>query len=143
MTASVGLSSTSPPTPPESRRSAARTALCKATPMLRGKEFLEYLEDDPEFADLFNEAMTGPAGMAEATVIAGYDVSSYATIVDVGGGHGRLQAGILAAVPGGPGRARKQSLEPPQRCGNGGRGPRTRRGGRSSTACQQAGTHTS
>jgi len=68
-------------------------------PALRGKEFFDYLEDDPEFAKLFNHAMTSLSEMAEATVIAGYDFSPYSTIVDVGGGHGRLLAGILAATP--------------------------------------------
>jgi hypothetical protein len=131
MTASVGLSSNS-----------ASNATGKSTFGRHGRPYAKRhrccaarsssnsWKTTPSSRASFNEAMTGFAGMAEATVIAGYDVSSYATIVDVGGGHGRLQAGILAAVPA-------------ERCGNGGRGPRTRRGGRSSTACQQAGTHTS
>ena len=68
-------------------------------PALRGKEWFDYLADDPEFAKLFNHAMTSLSEMAEATVIAGYDFSPYSTIVDVGGGHGRLLAGILAATP--------------------------------------------
>ena len=53
----------------------------------------DYLADDPEFAKLFDHAMTSLSEMAEATVIAGYDFSPYSTIVDVGGGHGRLLAG--------------------------------------------------
>ena len=66
---------------------------------LRGKEFFEYLGDDPEFAELFNNAMTGISDMAVQPVVAGYDFSRYQTIVDVGGGHGRLLAAILAANP--------------------------------------------
>ena len=68
-------------------------------PALRGKEFFDYLEDDPEFAKLFNHAMTSISAAAETTIIAGYDFSPYPTIVDVGGGHGRLLAAILAATP--------------------------------------------
>ena len=68
-------------------------------PELRGKPFFEYLADEPEFAELFNGAMTSGSELAIATVIAGYDFSPYATIVDVGGGHGRLLAGILGVTP--------------------------------------------
>jgi hypothetical protein len=53
-------------------------------PGLRGKEFFDYLADDPEFAKLFNHAMTSVSEIAEATVIAGYDFSPYSTLVDVG-----------------------------------------------------------
>ncbi len=34
-----------------------------------------------------------------APIVASYDFSAYPTIVDVGGGHGRLLAAILAATP--------------------------------------------
>lgn len=66
---------------------------------LRGKEFFDYLSDDPEFAELFNDAMTSISEMAVPPMVAGYDFSRYPTIVDVGGGHGRLLAAILAATP--------------------------------------------
>jgi O-methyltransferase/methyltransferase family protein len=68
-------------------------------PLLRGKEFFDYLDDDPELAKLFNDAMTGISALAERAIVGGYDFSPYATIVDVGGGHGRLLAGVLAATP--------------------------------------------
>jgi hypothetical protein len=68
-------------------------------PMLRGKEFFDYIGDDPEFAALFNDAMTSVAGLAETAIAAGYDFRPYPTIVDVGGGHGRMLAAILAATP--------------------------------------------
>ncbi len=68
-------------------------------PVLRGKPFFEYVVDEPEFSELFNGAMTSVSELAIAAVIAGYDFSPYATIVDVGGGHGRLLAAILAATP--------------------------------------------
>ena len=43
--------------------------------------------------------MTSFSQLAVAPVVAGYDFSKYHTIVDVGGGHGRLLAAILAATP--------------------------------------------
>jgi C-methyltransferase len=43
--------------------------------------------------------MTSFSELAVGPVVAGYDFSPYPTIVDVGGGHGRLLAAILAATP--------------------------------------------
>ena len=69
-------------------------------PKLRGKSGFELLADDPVLAEIFNRAMTSMSSeFAVASVIAAYDFSRYATIVDVGGGHGRLLAAILAASP--------------------------------------------
>ena len=68
-------------------------------PRLRGKEFFDYLSDDPHFAELFNDAMTSISEMAERPVVAAYDFTPYPTIMDVGGGHGRLLAAILSAAP--------------------------------------------
>jgi C-methyltransferase len=68
-------------------------------PALRGKSSFDYFADKPELAELFNNTMTSVSEMTDATVVAGYDFSAYPTIVDVGGGHGPLLAGILAASP--------------------------------------------
>jgi hypothetical protein len=68
-------------------------------PVLRGKPAFEYFAEEPEFAEIFNTAMTSSSEVAIAAVTAGYDFSRYATIVDVGGGHGRLLAAILQATP--------------------------------------------
>lgn len=68
-------------------------------PALRGKPVFEYLTEEPEFAEIFNSAMTGMSELAIAAVTGGYDLSRYSTIVDVGGGHGRLLAAILEATP--------------------------------------------
>ena len=68
-------------------------------PALRGKSFFEYLGDEPEFAQIFNDAMTGLSGASIGPVVATYDFTPYRTIVDVGGGHGRLLAAILNATP--------------------------------------------
>jgi O-methyltransferase domain/Dimerisation domain len=68
-------------------------------PELRGKPMFEYLADEPEFAAIFNDAMTSGSELAIASVTAGYDFGRYDTVVDVGGGHGRLLAAILEATP--------------------------------------------
>jgi hypothetical protein len=55
--------------------------------------------EDPEYAATFNRRMTEAATHRAAAAIAGYDFSGIATLVDVGGGHGRLLASILQAHP--------------------------------------------
>lgn len=66
---------------------------------MRGKPAFDYLAAEPELGEIFNAAMTGGSAAAIPPVIAAYDFSSFATIVDVGGGHGRLLSAILAATP--------------------------------------------
>ncbi len=68
-------------------------------PALRGKDFFDYLGDEPEFGQIFNDAMTGLSGAAIGPVVDAYDFTPYHTIVDVAGGHGRLLAAILASAP--------------------------------------------
>ncbi|KQH79509.1 hydroxyneurosporene methyltransferase [Mycobacterium gordonae] len=68
-------------------------------PGLRGKPFFEYLAGEPELAQIFNQAMTGTSELSIAPLVAAYDFSGFSTIVDVGGGHGRLLAAILNTVP--------------------------------------------
>lgn len=70
-----------------------------AIPRLRGKEPFEYLAGEPEFAAVFNDAMTCLSRLSVLAVVAGYSFDSYSTIVDVGGGHGILLAGILESTP--------------------------------------------
>jgi hypothetical protein len=59
----------------------------------------EWLEDDPEFAAAFNEGMTSVSDIELEPVLAAYDFSNFGTIVDVGGGRGRLLAAILRTAP--------------------------------------------
>lgn len=66
---------------------------------LRGKAFFDYLSGEPDLAEIFNRAMTSTSDLAVAPVVAAYDFSAYTTVVDVGGGHGRLLAAVLAATP--------------------------------------------
>lgn len=68
-------------------------------PALRGKPAFEYLADQPDLAKIFNDAMTSVSALAIASVTAAYDFRRFATIVDVGGGLGRLLAAILDAAP--------------------------------------------
>jgi SAM-dependent methyltransferase len=70
-----------------------------ALEMLRGMAAFEYLETDPELAELFNNAMTSNSEFTIYSTLAAYDFGGYRTIVDVGGGHGRLLSMILAKVP--------------------------------------------
>ena len=68
-------------------------------PALRGKDFFEYLNEEPQLAKLFNDAMTSISAMSEHAVVAAYDFDACPVVVDIGGGHGRLLATILAAAP--------------------------------------------
>ncbi|HEU4360968.1 MAG TPA: methyltransferase [Mycobacterium sp.] len=68
-------------------------------PAMRGMDFFAYAAANPEFGDKFNQAMTSVSELALTPVVAAYDFRPYRTIVDVGGGYGRLLAAILAATP--------------------------------------------
>jgi C-methyltransferase len=68
-------------------------------PKLRGKEGFDYVAGEPELAEIFNQVHTTYTELALAALMSAYDFAGYRTIVDVGGGHGRLLAGILAATP--------------------------------------------
>jgi uncharacterized protein YjiS (DUF1127 family) len=68
-------------------------------PALRGTESFDYFAKQPELAELFDQTMTNVSELTTAPVVAGYNFSSYPTIVDVGGGQGPLLASILSAAP--------------------------------------------
>ncbi|HXY64866.1 MAG TPA: methyltransferase [Mycobacterium sp.] len=68
-------------------------------PSMLGTDGFSYLAEDPDLASLFNNAHTAIAGIAAASVVDAYDFGRFPVIVDVGGGHGRLLAAILAATP--------------------------------------------
>jgi hypothetical protein len=70
------------------------------TPKLRGMGAFEYLAEHPDLQAIFNNAMTSVSETAVDAVVAAYDFAPFHTIVDVGGGHGRLLAAIVAATPG-------------------------------------------
>lgn len=64
-----------------------------------GIPLFELLNDQPEIAEVFNDAMTCASAMTIPPVLAACDFSSAETIVDVGGGNGQLLAAVLAAAP--------------------------------------------
>jgi hypothetical protein len=66
---------------------------------VHGAELFEYMKQDGEFAATFNRAMTEGSARLAAEIVAAYDFSSFGTIVDVGGGQGRLLSAILKAAP--------------------------------------------
>jgi hypothetical protein len=59
----------------------------------------EYLEKHPEDLKVFGEAMTSLSATENPAVAAAYKFSGFATLVDIGGGHGSLLATILKANP--------------------------------------------
>jgi len=60
--------------------------------------FFEYMAGHSEDAAVFNAAMSSAPDYL-AAIVGAYDFSKLERIVDVGGGHGRLLAGILSANP--------------------------------------------
>ena len=64
-----------------------------------GQPVWEYYAQNPEDAEVFNDAMTGVTEMVNAAVVPAYDFSGFGKIVDIGGGHGALLAAILKASP--------------------------------------------
>ena len=69
-------------------------------PRVHSVGFWDYLAAHPEEGALFDAAMSGGASARAEALLAACDLSSVGTVVDVGGGQGRLLAGLLAAVPG-------------------------------------------
>jgi SAM-dependent methyltransferase len=64
-----------------------------------GQEGFEYLRENAEAARIFNEAMTCLSAIDNPAIVAAYDFSSAACVVDVGGGYGTLLAEVLKANP--------------------------------------------
>jgi len=64
-----------------------------------GISFFDYLDQNAEAAQTFNDAMTNYSRQTHISVIEAYDFSGFNKIVDVGGGHGTLISSILKANP--------------------------------------------
>lgn len=64
-----------------------------------GEGNFDYLAKHPAESATFNEAMTGFSGMVAPAVAEAYDFSKFGTVVDVGGGHGKLLSEILKVNP--------------------------------------------
>jgi SAM-dependent methyltransferase len=62
-----------------------------------GKSLFDYLDASPEDGALFNQAMVGIHGPDGEAMAAAYNFSSVKSVVDVGGGTGKLLATLLDA----------------------------------------------
>lgn len=60
-----------------------------------GQPFFPYIQDKPETAKIFDDAMTSFSRTTGNAVVAAYDFSGAKVIADIGGGHGRLLSTIL------------------------------------------------
>ncbi len=65
-----------------------------------GTDMWTYLMQHPEQAQLFDQAMTGLSENANLPLVQSYDFSAFATLVDIGGGHGSFLKTILTLYPG-------------------------------------------
>ena len=64
-----------------------------------GESAWAYRAQRPEESALFDDWMTTMTRSTNATIVAGYDFSRFAHVVDVGGGHGAFLTAILDASP--------------------------------------------
>ena len=69
-------------------------------PDVHGLGFWDYFAAHPQEGALFDAAMTGSADFRSRALPAARDLSTVGTIVDVGGGQGRMLAVALASAPG-------------------------------------------
>jgi hypothetical protein len=67
---------------------------------VHGVDVWESRAQHPEEGAVFDAAMTGLSRRVNAAVAAAHDFGRYGVLVDVGGGHGALLAGILDRHPG-------------------------------------------
>lgn len=66
---------------------------------VHGQPLYDYLRHAPAAADQFHDAMSGFSDQESAALLAAYDFSEVATVVDIGGGHGALLAALLRRQP--------------------------------------------
>ena len=64
-----------------------------------GMDVWTYRAQHPEANAIFNAAMAATSAREVPAIVAAYDFSRIHTLVDVGGGHGTLLAGILQVYP--------------------------------------------
>jgi hypothetical protein len=69
----------------------------RAFDRVHGMGFWDYLARHPEAGAVFDAAMSDDSGIRAHAVIAAYDFVGVRTVVDVGGGQGRLLAAVLGA----------------------------------------------
>lgn len=66
---------------------------------VHGMPVFDYFARHPDVAAIFDAAMTSLSGWEAPAIVEAYDFSRFHTLVDVGGGHGRLLLTILKANP--------------------------------------------
>ncbi len=66
---------------------------------INGMGYFEFLNQNPELARLFDEAMTGFVTMNGLAAAAAYDFSTFSKIIDIGGGNGALMEAVLRQNP--------------------------------------------
>lgn len=71
-----------------------------AFPRVFGQNFFDYLAVHADDAAVFNRVMAQGSTFTAQELLAAYDFSRFEQLVDVGGGHGTLLSGILAATSG-------------------------------------------
>ena len=71
-----------------------------AFPRVHGLDLWDYFVAHPEEGARFDAAMTGSAAARSGVLPAAVDLSAVGTLVDVGGGQGRMLAAALEATPG-------------------------------------------
>jgi hypothetical protein len=77
---------------------SVRTGL-SARDKVHGMSGWEFLQQNPEEARIFDEAMTAMSEFVGPAVAAAYDFGAWGSLMDVGGGNGMLLATILRAHP--------------------------------------------
>jgi hypothetical protein len=66
---------------------------------VHGQNAWQYRAEHPKDSAVFDAWMARQTGAANAAIVAGFDFSRFAHVVDVGGGYGALLAAILEANP--------------------------------------------
>lgn len=66
---------------------------------VHGIDAFDLLLREPDLADIFHQAMADTTEMVVDPITAAYAFDAYPTIVDIGGGVGRLLAAVMAAAP--------------------------------------------
>ncbi len=66
---------------------------------MHGQRFFDYLAADPDAERIYGAWRTRQTELQIPAIVDAYDFSRFRSVVDVGGGHGRLLAAILKANP--------------------------------------------
>jgi O-methyltransferase domain/Dimerisation domain len=64
-----------------------------------GMPLFEYFAKNPEYSEIFNDAMTSMSAPVAGAAVEAYDFSRFNKIVDVAGGHGEVLMTILKTFP--------------------------------------------